>query len=92
MKLKNTIAIRIALITYAFCWLCGLPQVLRETANQDTAVAVAGWGFYLFFLGATVWGIVQLSSLRRQAKEFAERLSQRVDSVGSYEEFTAPSR
>jgi hypothetical protein len=92
MKLKNTIAVKTALVTYAFSWLCGLPQIVHETASHDTAFAIGAWGVYTFFAGATLWGMIQLSSLRKQAQEFAERLRPTVDSLGSHEQFAAPSR
>jgi hypothetical protein len=92
MKLKNTIAVKTALILYAFGWFCGLPRAIQETAGQDTAFAIGFWGGYLLFAGATLWGLIQLSSLRKQAQEFAKRLEPSVDSVGSNEEFAVPLR
>jgi len=92
MKLKNTIAVKTALVAYVFGWLCGLPNAVHETATHDTAFAIVFWSVYIFIAGATIWGMIQLSSLRKQAKEFAERLKPSVDSVGSHEQFAAPSR
>jgi hypothetical protein len=92
MKLKSTTAVKTALITYVFSWLCGLPSAIHETATHGTAFAIGFWGIYTFFAGATLWGMIQLSSLRKQAKEFAERLKPSVESVGSHEQFPVPSR
>jgi len=92
MKLKDTTAVKTALITYVFGWLCGLPNAIHETATHETAFAIVFWGVYIFFAGATLWGMIQLSSLRKQAKEFVERLQPSVDSLGSHERFAAPSR
>ena len=74
MKLKNTIAVKIALITYIVSLLCGLPNAVHETTTHNTAYAIGFWGAYLFFAVASLWAMIQLSSLRKQAKEFAERL------------------
>jgi hypothetical protein len=92
MKLKNTTAARTALIMYAVGWIFALPSGLQETATHDAAFAIGYWGACLFLAGATLWGWIQLSSLRKQAREFVERLEPRVESVGSREQFAASLR
>jgi|HubBroStandDraft_6_1064221.scaffolds.fasta_scaffold2949131_1 hypothetical protein len=92
MKLKNTAAVKTALITNVFALLCALPDAVHETSAHDSAYAIGYWGFYLFFAVATVLGMIQLSSLRKQGKEFAERLKPGVDSVGAHAQFAAPLR
>jgi hypothetical protein len=92
MKPKNTAAVKTALITNVFGLLCGLPNAVHETAAHNTAYAIGLWGFYLFFAVATFWGMIQLSSLRKQAKEFGERLKPGADSAGAHAQFAAPLR
>jgi hypothetical protein len=77
MKLKNTVAVKTALILCVVDWFCGLPSAIHQTAINGTGFAIAFWGLYLFFAGATLWGMIQLSSLRKQAEAFAERLKPR---------------
>jgi hypothetical protein len=92
MKLKNTAAVKTALITNVFGLLCELPDAVHETSAHSTAYAIGFWGFYLIFAVAVFWGMIQLSSLRKQAKEFTERLKPGVDSVGAHAQFAAPLR
>jgi hypothetical protein len=85
MKLKNTVAVKIVLITFLVSWLCQLPRAFEETAGHDIAFAVGFWSVYVFFNGAAIWGLIQLSSLRKQAKEFAGHLEPAFQGLASHE-------
>jgi len=85
MKLKNTVAVKIVLITFLVSYLCQLPWAFEQTARHDIAFAVGFWGAYVFFNGAAIWGLIQLSSLRKQAKEFAGHLEPAFQGLASHE-------
>src|ERR1700692_3627308 len=90
VKLKNTTFTWTALILLAFGLLLNLPDIAHTIATHDPDYLVCG--AFLFMAVATILGMIQLASLRKQAHTFAKSVKPRGESIDLQRQGTAPLR
>jgi hypothetical protein len=91
MKLKNTKFTWTALILLAFSLLLDLPDIAHTIATHDPDYLLT-CGAFLFMAVATILGMVQLASLRKQAHTFAKSVKPRGESIDLQRQGTSPLR
>jgi hypothetical protein len=74
MKLKNTTFTWTALILSAIGLLLNLPDIAHIIVTRDPDYLVT-CGAFVFMAVATIFGMIQLASLRKQAHTFAESVA-----------------
>jgi hypothetical protein len=91
MKLKNTTFTWTALILLAFGLLLNLPDIAHTIATRDPDYLVT-CGAFVFMAVATILGMIQLASLRKQAQTFAESVQPRGESLDLQRQGAEPLR
>ena len=80
VKLRNTKFTWTALILLAFGLLLNLPEIAHTITTYDWDNLGACVAF-VFMVVATILGMIQLASLRKQAQTLAESVQPRVESA-----------
>jgi hypothetical protein len=80
MKLRNTTFTRTALILSAFGLLLNLPDIAHTIVNRDPDYLVTCVAF-VFMAVATIFGMIQLALLRKQAQTLAKSVQPRGESL-----------